>query len=156
MNAQESTPFIFFLTLTDKLPVSFYALDESIKSMGFMLVPIQIDQLQLLISSTEQEQITIITSTMYAAEYKAFNLKIRGLLKFVLKSKRITFFHLSSFSKLDDTKQFSLNKNYYFFKLPLNPSLLAKRVARYHEMRTNSDSSKWPGGKRAGVKGLAV
>lgn len=155
MNDDTSTPFIFFLTLSERLPVSFYALDESVKAMGFMLVPIRIDQLQLLISSTDQETITVMTSTMYSSEYKLYNEKIRGLLKFVLKSKRIAFFHLSSFSKLDDTKQFSLNRNYFFLKLPLNPSLLAKRVARYHEVRANNDS-RWPGGKRAGVRGLST
>ena len=121
-----------------------------------MLIPIQIDQLQTLAAATEQESLMVLTSTIGSAEYKLYNQKVRALLKFILKSQRITYIHLSSFSKLNDTKQFYNLKNYIFLKYPINSRALAVRIVNhYHHQKTHADKS-WPGGKRAGVKGISV
>ena len=150
-----STTFFFFLTLSEKLPTSFYVLDSYLKEIGFMLVPIKIDQLQSFVAASDQEQITIITSTMDTNEYKLYNEKVRNILKFILKSPRLTYIHLSSFSKLNDSKQFFSLKNYIFLKYPIDPSRFVQRLARHHITQMSIDK-RWPGGKRAGVKGISI
>jgi hypothetical protein len=149
MNHPDTTsPFIFFLSLEDNLPASFYIFHRTLRDLGFMLVPVKIDQLQSLTASAEQEQIIVVASVTDSREYKIYNEKVRGLLKFVLKSKRITFMNLASFAKLDDSKFHALRNNYYFLKYPLDARLLSAKIARYHELKVQQNS-RWPGGKRS-------
>src|SRR5665648_493814 len=104
MEKNLNTPFIFYLSLEENLPKSFYIFDRCFKELGYMLVPVKVDQLQTLMSSTEQSQIIVITSVTDVRELKMYNDKVRNLLKYILKSKRITFMHCGSFSKLNDTR----------------------------------------------------
>jgi hypothetical protein len=154
MEKNFNTPFIFYLTLEENLPKTFYVFDRTLKDLGFMLVPVRIDQLQTLCASTDQSQIIVITSVTDAREMKMYNEKVRGLLKFILKSKRLTFMHLSSFSKLNDFKMYSLKKNYYFLKYPLDARTLSAKIARYHDLKSETNV-RWPGGKRAGLGAVA-
>lgn len=155
MERRENTSFIFYLTLEENLSKSFYAFDRVFKSLGFMLIPVRIDQLQTLLASTDQSQIVVLTSVSDSHEMKMYNEKVRGLLKYILKSKRITFMHLGSFSKLNDSKQFSLSKNYFFLKYPLDARLLATKIVRYYDLKSEQNS-RWPGGKRAGLGSVTV
>lgn len=155
MERSDSTSFIFYLTLEENLPRNFYVFDKAFKDLGLMLIPVRIDQLQTLLASTDQSQIIVLASVSDTREMKMYHEKVRGLLKFILKSKRITFMHLGSFSKLNDMKQFVHSKNYFFLKYPLDASLLAKKIARYHELKSEQNTA-WPGGKRAGLGGVVV
>jgi hypothetical protein len=112
MDDTQNTPFIFYLTLEENLPRTFYTFSKSMRDLGYMLVPVKIDQLQTLIATAEQSQIVVIASVTSYHELKLYNDKIRGLLRYVLKSKRMTFMLLSSFSKINDNKIHSLRKNY--------------------------------------------
>ena len=151
----ESTPFIFYLTFTEDLPKTFYVFDRLLKEAGYILVPVRIDQLQTLAASTEQSQIVVISSVTDVFELKMFNLKVRGLLKYVLKSKRITFLQLASFSRLNDTKLFALYKNYFFLKYPLNARTLVHKITRYHVLKSEQNTH-WPGGRRAGLGSMSM
>ena len=111
-NNETKTPFIFYLSLEDTLPKSFYSFDTYLKELGFILVPVKIDQLQTLVASSEQEQVIVLCSVTNVREYKLYNEKVRKFLKFILKSKRLTFMHCSSFSKLNDSRHFVIQKNY--------------------------------------------
>lgn len=150
MNNYDNAPFIFYLILEETLPKNFYIFHKLFSEIDFVLVPVRIDQLQKLISCTDQSQIILISSVSDSKEYKSYNEKIRGLLKFLLKSKRLSFFHLSSFSKLNDSKVHSLHKNYFFMKFPFDARDLSRKIARYYEVKSEKTLS-WPGGKRAGV-----
>ncbi len=154
MDAKPS-PFIFYLTLGDSLPNSFYSFDRIFRDLGFIVVPVQFDQLQSLMASSDQSQVIVISSVTDTAELKAYNEKIRPRLKFLLKSRRMSFIHLSSFSRIDDTKLFALKKTYSFFKFPLDARVLSSQIARFYEERMTK-STRWPGGTRSGVKSLAV
>ncbi len=154
MKNEQNQPFIFFLTLGESLPKSFYAFDRCLRERGFILVPVKVDQLQMLVASTDQTQLIVISSVTDSKELKFYNEKIRGLLKYILKSKRITFMHLSSFSRSSDMKSFSLSKNYFFFKLPVDVKTLSGRIARYHDMKSET-KLRWPGGKRAGLGAIS-
>lgn len=148
-------PFIFYLTLDEALPSTFYIFNKTLKDLGYILVPVRIDQLQSLVATTEQDHVVVINSVTDSKEYKLFNDKVRNLLKFVLKSKRLTYMQLSSFSKLNDARNYSLTKNYYFLKYPLNARVLSSKIVRYCDLKSEK-SSKWPGGTRAHLKGLAA
>ena len=150
MEQNTNTPFIFYLTLEENLPRAFYTFDKALKTLGYILVPVQIDQLQTLVSSADQTQIIVITSVSDIKEMKLYNERVRGLLKYVLKSKRITFMHCSSFSKLNDFKLFAMKKNYYFLKYPLDAALLSRKIVRYYELKSDQNV-RWPGGTRAGL-----
>lgn len=155
MKRNENTPFIFYLTFEENLPKTFYTFDRALKNLGFMLVPVRIDQLQTLVSSTDQTQIMVLASITDSREMRMYNEKVRGLLKYVLKSKRLTFMHLSSFSKLNDFKLYSMNKNYYFLKYPLDANLLCAKIIRYYDLKSETNVLRWPGGKRAGLGAIA-
>jgi hypothetical protein len=155
MDETLNTPFIFYLTLEDELPKTFYAYDRAFKELGFMLIPFKIDQLQTLLSSTDQTQVLVIASVTDARELKLYHEKIRGLLKYILKSPRITFMHFSSFSKINDSRLYSLRKNYYFIKYPLDVRQMAKKIARYHDLKSETNV-RWPGGRRAGIGTVTV
>jgi hypothetical protein len=144
--------FVFFLTLDDQFPDSFYFFDRNLRELDCILVPVKMDQLQTLVATSEQEHVMILCSVNTAAEYKLYNEKVRGLLKFVLKSKRISFMHLSSFSKLNDSKHFSITRNYFFVKYPVDARVLSERIVSFLEQKANK-SLRWPGGTRtvAGV-----
>lgn len=155
MNQDIGSPFIFYLLLEEKLPEMFYVFDRLFRNLGFILVPVRIDQLQTLAASTHQNHLIVLSSVTDVKEFRQYNEKVRGLLKFILKSRRITFMHLSSFSKLNDVKKHTLTKNYFFLKYPLDSRVLSARIARYHELKTE-EKSRWPGGKRAGVSAMAT
>lgn len=153
MENNENTPFIFYLTLEENLPRTFYQFDRWFKKLGFILVPVRIDQLQKLIAFADQSQVIVVSSVTDSKEMKLYNEKVRPFLKYVLKSKRITFMHLCSFSKLNDTRQFALSKNYYFMKYPLDAKILSHKIARYHDLK--SETNRWPGGRRVGLGAMA-
>jgi hypothetical protein len=154
MEKNHNTPFIFYLTLEENLSKTFYVFNKALKHLGFMLIPVRIDQLQTLVASTDQTQIIVLASVTDVREMKMYNEKVRGLLKYVLKSKRLTFMHCSSFSKLNDVKLFSLKKNYYFLKYPLDARLFSAKIARYYDLKSEQNV-RWPGGKRAGLGAVA-
>lgn len=154
MTYAENRPFIFYLALEESLPDSFYVFDRCLRDLGFILVPVRVDQLQTLVASADQTQIIVLSTVTDTRELKLYNEKIRGLLKYILKSKRITFMHLSSFSRTSDMKSFSILKNYYFFKLPIDVRALSARIARYYDV-TSETKLRWPGGKRAGLGSMS-
>jgi len=155
MKPSESTSFIFYLTLSETLPSAFYTFNKHFKNLGYMLVPIRIDQLQSILSASEQTQIVVISSVTDSKEMKQYNEKVRSLLKYVLKSKRLTFMLLSSFSRLSDSKIYFKQKNYYFMKYPIDAGLFSKKITRYYELKSEQNVLRWPGGRRAGVGAIS-
>lgn len=155
MKPTETTSFIFYLTLSETLPSTFYKFNKHFKDLGFMLVPIRIDQLQSILSASEQTQIVVLSSVTDSKEMKLYNEKVRSLLKYVLKSKRLTFMLLSSFSRLSDSKIYFKQKNYYFMKYPIDAGLFSKKIARYYGLKSEQNVLRWPGGRRAGVGAIS-
>jgi hypothetical protein len=147
MKQNENSLFIFYLTLNENLPSHFYHLDIMFKEQGFFLIPVTVDQLQKLASLTEQSHLFVISSVSDTTEFKLYNDKVRELLKYILKSNRITFIHLSSFSKLNDSKVYSTLNNYFFLKYPLDARTFSAKVVKYYGLKSEL-SKRWPGGHR--------
>lgn len=156
MNEKEKTPpFIFYLTLDESLPKTFHTYDRHFRRIGYVLVPVRLDQLQMLMSTSSQEHMIVLCSISDAREYKLYNERIRPYLKYILKSKRITFLQASSFSKLNDQKSLALFKNYFFLKYPMNALELVQKVAQYYATK-KEQKTVWPGGRRATLESGAA
>jgi hypothetical protein len=145
-----STPIVFYLSLDENLPKNYFIFDKYLKENGVILIPMKIDQVQTLASSSSQTHFIVLATVTNSKEYKLYNEKVRGLLKYILKSKRVTFMHISSFSKLNDVKLYSVSKNYFFLKCPFNVRSLASLLVRYYAHKTERNV-RWPGGRRATV-----
>lgn len=147
---EQNSTFIFYLTIEENLPRNYYLLDEKFKVHGFILMPIKVDQLQAIISASLQEQVIIICNVTNSNEYKLYNSHIRKYVKNALKSKRTSFFLLSSFSKINDKKYLPQSENYYFLKYPLCGETLALHLRDFY-LAKSSSSSLWPGGRRTTI-----
>lgn len=145
---ENTRPFIFFLTLEERLPEQFYTFDRLFKEYDYILVPVRVDQLQQLVASTEQNHVMVISCTTNFREYRLFNEKVRKILKYVLKSKRLSFIKLSSFAKLNDTRAYNLSKNYFFLRTPVEARELTERMISFHEEKSEK-SQIWPGGAKS-------
>lgn len=146
---------IFYLTCQPELPKEFFFFSSFFAKQDFILVPVKVDQLQNLALSTEQEHIIVINTIKNSAELKNYNKYARHLLKYVLKSKRISFFNLSSFSSSDDSKIFFNFKNYFFINLPIDARILTHKLVRYYELK-QSEKIAWPGGRKASLSSVGV
>lgn len=146
---------IFYLTTTTELTSEFFSLNHTFNESGCVLVPVRVDQLQNLATMTEQEQIIVINVIKNTQELIAFNKGVRHLLRYILKSKRISFFNLSSFDSSDDSRVHFMTKNYFFIKLPIDVKMISKKIARYYTLK-QKDKVTWPGGKRAGLASIGV
>jgi hypothetical protein len=150
---EKNQPFIFFLTLEERLPDQFYIFDRIIKEFDYVLVPVRVDQLQQLVHSTDQTHIPVINSVSNFRQYRLFNEKVRSILKYVLKSKRLSFFEISSFSRLNDSRSYIMTKNYFFIKNPVDARTLSERIISFHELKCQQ-STVWPGGKKSLANGI--
>lgn len=151
---ENSRPFIFFLTLDERLPESFYVFDGLFREFEHILVPVRVDQLQQLVSRSEQDHVLVISCVSSVRDYKRFNEKVRSVLKYLLKSRRLSFFELSSFSRLNDSRTLGNLKNYFFLKNPVDARLLVERLVAYNEMKS-SQSNLWPGKPKPLPAGVA-
>lgn len=145
---ENTHPFIFFLTLEERLPDQFYVFDKLFKEQNYILVPVRVDQLQQLVASTEQNHVMVLSCVSSFREYKLFNDKVRKILKYVLKSRRLSFVKLCSFSKLNDSRVHNMTKNYYFIKTPVDARVISERMINFHEMKSEK-SQIWPGGPKS-------
>lgn len=146
---------IFYLTCNNELSKEYFYFNELFNQHEFILVPVKVDQLQNIAASTEQEHIMVINTIKNSQELRDFNKYARHLLKYVLKSKRISFFNLSSFGSANDSRAFFHSKNYFFINLPIDAKILTKKLIKYYQLK-KSQSIAWPGGKRAGLSSLGV
>lgn len=151
---ENTRPFIFYLTLEEKLPDQYYVFDLLFKERNYILVPVTVDQLSKLVASTDQSHVMVLNCVSSFREYKLFNTKVRSILKYVLKSRRISFIEISSFSKLDDSRLHSLSKNYFFLKTPVDGRSLVEKLSQFHTKRSEK-SNLWPGGARSMAAGAA-
>ncbi|MFA5582997.1 MAG: hypothetical protein WDA09_02185 [Bacteriovoracaceae bacterium] len=153
MNDEQT--IIFFLTCQSELPKEYFYFNALFGQQNFILVPVKVDQLQNLAASTDQEHIIVINTITKSEELKNYNKYARHLLKYVLKSKRISFFNISSFGSSNDTKVHFHSKNYFFINLPIDAKILSDKLIKYYELK-RTEKIAWPGGKRAGLSSVGV
>ncbi len=150
-----SETFFFWLTFEDKIDEQFVFMATELAKIGVTLLPAKIDQISRLASLSDLGHVTVICSTRQANHFAQFEKSVAKLLPLLLRQQRLTFFHLSSYKKLDLSSKFHRQKNYFFLKYPLKLENLCGKRKRFHELRLNR-AKVWPGGRRAKVPGLAA
>ncbi len=150
-----SETFFFWLTFEDKIDEQFVFMATELAKIGVTLLPAKIDQISRLASLSDLGHVTVICSTRQANHFAQFEKTVGKVLPLLLRQQRLTFFHLSSYKKLDLSNKLHRQKNYFFLKYPLNLENLCGKLKRFHELRLNR-AKVWPGGRRAKVPGLAA
>ncbi len=146
--------FFFWVLLEERLDEMFYATSAELAKHGIKLLPVKIDQVSRLAALTATGHVTVICSSRHALQFNAFKKSIAPILGMLLRQERLSFFHFSSFKKLDLGSKIYRQKNYFFLNYPLNLETLCVKLKRFHELRLNR-ARVWPGGRRAKVPGLA-
>jgi hypothetical protein len=153
MESIDNSKFVFYILLDNKIPESFYQFDLAFKKLGWTLIPIAVDQIQLISNISDQVALPVLCSTKDFNEFKSFNKSVRDILKFLLRSERVVFFKISSFDKLNDEKKFYRLKNYFFINYPQSVHSVTSWIIYLFEVKSNK-SKLWPGGKRVGSNSL--
>lgn len=146
--------FFFWILLEDKLDETYYAAAERLNLGGIKLLPIRIDQLARLAALTNSGHVVVLCSIRHARQFEAFRRAVAPHLPRMLRQERLSFFHLSSFRRLDLGGQLASLRNYFFLTYPIDLDQLCGKLKRYYELKVSRAKS-WPGGKRARVPGLA-
>lgn len=158
MNTTPAAPndsFFFWISLEDRLDEAFYATSYELSLLGIKLLPVKIDQVSKLTALTTDGHVNVICSTRQGKQFLAFQKHVLPILGLLLRQERLSFFHFSSFRKLEVVSRGRAPKNYFFLTYPLNLTTLCAKLKRFHELRLNR-AKVWPGGRRAKVPGLAA
>lgn len=151
---QQENNFFFWLKLEDKLDEMYLLVSQELSSRGIQLLPVTIDQISKLAALTPLSHITVLCSTRHSKQYMYFKKAVYPMLKYLLRQEKLTFFNLSSFSRVD-VQQRVARQNYFFLKYPLNLNSICDKLIKFHEIRL-AKSQTWPGGKKAKVPGLTT
>ncbi len=153
--ANTTATLFFWVNLEEKLGPLYYRAARALKQQGVTLLPVRMDQVARLASLTDSPHLVVLCSTRRQAEYLAFAKHVVPVLGLLLRQERLSFFHLSSFHKLDMGARLKQRRNYYFFKYPLNVLSLCGKLKKFHQLKS-TQAQKWPGGRRAKVPGLSA
>jgi hypothetical protein len=153
MTSPEETTIFFWIVLDQRLDELYYEASEMFKRLGVELLPVRPDQISRLLALTESAHVVVICSTRRQAEFAPFLRHVAPHLPVLLRQERLSFFHLSSYDRLQIGARQRL-KHYFFFKYPLKLAPLCAKLVKFHQLRAN-ETQKWPGGRRAKVPGLA-
>lgn len=148
MAQTESSPIVFYISLTDVLPPSYFSFSVRMKKEGITVVPVKFDQLQKVVAVSEQGEVVVVASVRTIQEALSYHRNVRKHLKYLLKSERLTLILLSSFSKLNDQKNHLVKRNYFFLKYPMDLGHVCQLLARLIELKKEK-TRRWPGGKRS-------
>ena len=151
---QEQDNFFFWLKLEDKLDEMYLQVSQELSRKGIQLIPVTVDQISKLAALTNLSHLTVICSTRHSKQFMTFRKSVHPILKYLLRQEKLTFFNLSSFSKLE-IPQKTTRQNYFFLKYPLNLNSICDKLIKFHEIRLEN-SQTWPGGKRAKVPGAGI
>lgn len=146
--------FFFWILLDERLDETFFSASVYLAERGVKLMPIHVQQVSRLAALSESGHVVVMCSTRNAGQYATFSKSVAPILGLLLRQERLSFFHLSSYQKLDLGAPAYRNKNYFFLKYPLSLESLCDKLKRFHELRLNR-ARVWPGGRRAKVPGLA-
>ncbi len=153
MSLPADNPIFFWITLDGRLDDLFREVAETLKQEGVDLLPVRPDQVSRLLSLTEAAHVVVLCSTRRQSEYGPFLRHVAPFLPMLLRQERLSFFHLSSYDRLQLGARQRL-RHYFFFKYPLKLAPLCAKLVKFHQLRA-SEAQKWPGGRRAKVPGLA-
>lgn len=137
------TFWVYYLSLSEKLPSQFFKLSAFLNKYGIMLLPIKPNQLKDF--TKEQDHVVVVTFVTNLKEHYQLNASAAHI-KFLLLNKKIRLLHLSSFEQ--QTMPRIVQDHYQFEKLPIKTqnvlSIMLKMLYNSYK-----ETKVWPGGKRA-------
>lgn len=138
--------YIFFLMTSKKLSSQYIILSNFFAQHHISLIPITITDFKLLLHESNNIHVIAMVNTLESREI--FDGQVKNFLNFLIKQKKIHFYHISSFRPLAELGFLSKNGSYQFYPLPVDATLVCDDVStRYFaQMR---QTTKWPGGRRA-------
>lgn len=146
MESKES--WIFYLKLQKELPKEYFRLDQELKMYGKSLVPMTIRSLGESIKKSKKIHVLIVVRNL--DEFRYFNSKVKKILKFMVRTGRVSLYVTSSFNAVNDTT-IMRRDFYYFMKLPVSYSFLCQSIAKVVDSN-DANAYKWPGGSRSQFK----
>ena len=138
--------FIFFYQFQKKLPRSFIHLSAHLAQYSIKLVPVDLDQLRDLSKNKSNIVVLAIESDLPSRTSMAKALK--SSLGIMLRYRRISLFHISSFEKNNTLASFEKSNHYKHLRLPESYESISQYMAVFLGQNLKA-VNKWPGGKRA-------
>lgn len=145
MNGVKDSHFIFYWEPNSELSKEFVMLSHELKAWGITLVPVSTDDFPHFLKG-RKDYLIALTHTLGRQEL--FNKFRNKFLDYVMISRKVQLFHLSSFSSIDKYKQVQSSGLYQHYALPLYFKKIAGRIASEYYTK-EAVENKWPGGKRA-------
>jgi hypothetical protein len=139
--------WIYFIQLGKTLPEYFFQMSHILNKRGIKVLPVSPDQFFLLYR--QQYKVHAIIATTSVGEQLRFNRELKPTIKQLISGKLLSIYHLSSFNSIapDFNTNISLT-NYVHVKLPVSTNLLSIWIAEHYKKNT-SNTTVWPGGRRA-------
>lgn len=142
---KEEISWIYFLSIEEELPDSYYQLSREFVKSGYSLIPIKLEQLSLFYE--DQEELNVICTVGNFEAQSKFKSFVFSRLNYYILNKKINLFHISSFAPEKFSKK---QDNYHFFQLPSPTTVLVYNIKDLCETLKKVTKS-WPGGKRAKI-----
>lgn len=143
---QEPTRFIFYLQFAKQLPRYYFQLANILSYYNIKLVPMSLRQLQDM--STSRNKIMVIAGETDLFTRRKMRKAFNSSLGLLMRYRKISLFHISSFEKNLDFVSQEKSNHYYFVRLPESYELIIQQVCYFLAENLNV-INKWPGGKRA-------
>lgn len=142
---KEEISWIYFLSIEEELPPSYYKLAKEFLKNGYSLVPIKLDQISHFYD--DEEFLNLVCSVESFSAQMKFKKSIFARLNYYIVNKKINLFHISSFQ----VEKFSKKQPcYFYFQLPCPTSVLVYKIKDLCET-LRKDAKVWPGGRRAKI-----
>ncbi|MFN8370994.1 MAG: hypothetical protein U0T83_10280 [Bacteriovoracaceae bacterium] len=138
---------IFYLRMGTRLPDCYFQLSSFFKDRGITLVPVELNEFNE-VNKKAKEKPHLITIESNFLEKVELRKNLEGGLALSVKAKKIHFYHLTSFSPVNNLLSLKYSYTYNYFPLPMQIKEIADKISNiYFEQFDNE--SKWPGGHRA-------
>ncbi|MBD65229.1 MAG: hypothetical protein CME62_08480 [Halobacteriovoraceae bacterium] len=142
---EEQNNWVYYLKLQKDLTDEFLTLDSKIKQNGKSLIPVTLGTLQEIVHDQSSLHLIIVIRTM--REYSYFNRKVKKIMKYYIRSGKVSLYIASSFNGVNDTA--IMKRDFYnFVKLPVSYKYLANMVSDMVDVK-EFGVEKWPGGLRS-------
>jgi hypothetical protein len=138
--------WIFYITKNEGLPKFYYSLASQLSKKNLMLIPVTLDQFIMIVRNHAHAH--VVMGTVSIPEKQWFEKSIRHRFLRMIKNRRITFYHLSSFNSLELNSELGRNDEYYYLQLPLKIDKFVDLLEEQY-FKKSSSMQKWIWGKRA-------
>ncbi|MBT3983687.1 MAG: hypothetical protein HOE90_20190 [Bacteriovoracaceae bacterium] len=144
----EGERVVFFFVLSEKVSPLYLKVAAAFREKGINLVPVNYDQI-IQFSQYFPKVKVVILEALLDDHYGLGSINQRLILQ-LLKTNKLSLFHLSSFRKLSEIDSTLTRRNYHFYKLPLSYDKICCDILNMFEAESKR-KNKWPGGNSSAL-----